>query len=268
MVDVQDFFDYLDTAAFFGIKLSTILSIVIIAVIAVVLERVITRYLKRFVKRAHLTPNVANGLLLTFRLLILISAIAALVRIGGLPTEWFVAFSALGGAAVGFASTQTIGNFISGIYLLATRPFKVGDYVRIGTIEGIVQEITINYTKVLTIGNNVVSISNLQVMSRDMTNCLYETEEHTTLYCCTFEIAFDHSVSATETAKIFDDVFEQYNRRLPKKLGYMLIRSGAFDRVYLVYLYVERPEDVFVYRPEIAEEVFKRWDDERTKRKP
>jgi small-conductance mechanosensitive channel len=259
-MNVQDFFDYLESTTFFGIKLSTVLAIVIIALIAVILERGMTRYLRRFAKRTRLAPNVTNGLVLAFRLLIFIGAVASLIRVGGLPTEWFVAFSALGGAAVGFASTQTIGNFIAGIYLVATRPFKVGDYVRIGTVEGIVREITINYTKVLTIGNNVVSISNLQVMSRDITNCSYEDEEHKTLYCYNFEIGFDHSVSATKTAEISEEVFEQYNHMLPKKLSYMLVRSGAFERVYMVYLYVEHPEDVFVFRPQIAEEVFKRWD--------
>lgn len=252
-------------STFLGVEWSTIISIVIIVAVAVVLERVVTRYLKRFAKRVRLGPNVANGMALTFRLLILIGAIASLVRLGGLPSEWFVAFSALGGAAVGFASTQTIGNFIAGLYLLTTRPFKAGDYVRLGTVEGIVQEITINYTKILTIGYNVVSISNLQVMSRDMTNFSYESEEHETLYCYTFEIGFDHSVSADKTAEIFAEVFERYNKMLPKKLSYMLNRSDAFARVYMVYLYVKHPEDVFVYRPQIAEEVFKRWDMAKTK---
>ena len=252
-------------STFLGIEWSTIISIIIIVAVAVVLERVITRYLKRFAKRVRLAPNAANSMALAFRLLVLVGAIAALVRLGGLPSEWFVAFSALGGAAVGFASTQTIGNFIAGLYLLATRPFKVGDYVRLGTAEGIVQEITINYTKILTIGYNVVSISNLQVMSRDMTNFSYESEDHKTLYCYTFEIGFDHSVSADKTAEIFDEAFKQYNKVLPKKLSYMLNRSDAFARVYMVYLFVEHPEDVFVYRPQIAEEVFKRWDMSRIK---
>jgi small-conductance mechanosensitive channel len=249
----------------FGIEWATYLSIIIIIVVAVILERLVTRYLRRFARRTHLSPNVANGLTLAFRLLILIGAIASLIRLGGLPAEWFVALSALGGAAVGFASTQTLGNFIAGIYLLTTRPFKVGDCVRIGTVEGIVQEITINYTKILTIGYNVVSISNLQVMSRDITNFLYESERHHTLYCYTFEIGFDHSVSTEKIAEILNEVFERFKSLLPKKLSYMLVRSGAFERVYLIYLYVEHPEDVFVYRPQIAEEVFKRWDRERAK---
>jgi hypothetical protein len=42
----------------------------------------------------------------------------------------------------------------------------------------------------------------------------------------------------------------------------MLTRSGAFERVYTVYLYVEKPEEIFDLRPRIAEEVFNRWDRE------
>jgi len=266
-VNLQDFFDYLESHTFLGVKLSTFLSIIIIALIAVILERVLTRYLKRFAKRARLAPNVANGLILTCRLLILVGALVALIRTGGLPTEWFVAFSALGGAAVGLASTKTIGNFIAGFYLLAARPFKVGDYVRIGTVEGVIQEITINYTKILTIGNNVVSISNLQIMDREITNYSYESERQLSLYCYTFEIGFNHEISAVKIAEIFNEVFERYSKILPRKLGYMLTRSSAFERVYTVYLYVEHPGDVFVYRPQIAEEVFKRWDMERAKGK-
>lgn len=256
---------FLESSPFPGVTWGMILSVTIIIVVAIILERLMTRYLRRLAKRARLALQVTNGLALTFRLLILIGAIAALVSIRGLPTDWLLAFSAFGGAAIGLASTQTIGNFIAGLYLLATRPFKVGDYVRLGTVEGIVQEITINYTKVLTLGNNVVVISNLQVMSRDMTNCLYESENLETLYCCTFEIGFDHSVSADRIAAIFDEVFEQYNKKLPKALSYMLLRSGAFERVYMVYLYVKKPEDVFIFRPQVAEEVFKRWDKERLK---
>jgi len=259
-MNIQDFFDYLDQETVLGIKLSTILSIIIIVIIAVLLERIITRYLRRFAKRARLAPNVTNGLILTFRLLILIGAVASLIRVGGFPAEWFVAFSALGGAAVGFASSTTIGNFIAGLFLFTSRPFKVGDYVRIGAVEGIVQEITINYTKILTPGNNVVSISNLQIIDRDLTNYFYETEKHFNLYCYTFEIGFNHDVSAVTLAEIFKEVFSKYKHILPREPSYMLVRSGAFERVYMVYLYVEHPEDVFIYRPQIAEEVFKRWD--------
>jgi small-conductance mechanosensitive channel len=259
----QDLFEYLESQTFFGISLLTIMWIIVVGAVALILERIITRYLRKFAKRTHLAPYVTNSLVLTFRILILVGAAVALFRVGGLPSEWIIAFSALGGTAIGFASTKTIGNFIAGLFLFAARPFRVGDYVRIGAVEGIVQEITINYTKILTIGNNVVSISNLQIMDRDITNYAYESEEHIPLYCYTFEIGFDHTVSTEKISEIFNEVFERYAHTLPKKPSYMLVRSSAFERVYMVYLYVEHPQDIFVLRPQIAEDVFKRWDVER-----
>jgi small-conductance mechanosensitive channel len=252
-------------ADLFGIDLSTIIGLIIIAAVAITLERLFTRYLSRFAKRAKLEPSAANNLVLTFRILILIAAVLVIGRVGGLQPEWIVSISAIGGAALGFASTKTLGNFIAGLFLLAARPFKVGDYVRIGTVEGIVQEVTINYTKVLTVGNNTVSISNLQILDRDVTNYIYQSGKNFSLYCYTFEIGFDHSVSAEKLADIFEEVFERHRHTLPKKPSYMLTRSAAFERVYVVYLYVEHPEDIFTLRPQISEEVFKRWDMERAK---
>jgi small-conductance mechanosensitive channel len=257
----------LDRIKAFDISLLTILWVAIITAVAIILERVLARYIRRLAKRAHVESNVTNGTVLAFRLLILIGALASLTKLGGVPTEWFVTFSALGGAAVGFASTQTIGNFIAGLYLLASRPFRVGDLVRIGTVEGVVQEITINYTKVLTIGNNIVSFTNLNILQKDITNFLYQDDKHGSLYCYTFEIGFDHNVSTDKIAEILNEVFERHKHTLPQKPSYMLLRSAAFERVYMVYLYVEHPQDVFGLRPQIAEEVFKRWDAERAKSK-
>jgi small-conductance mechanosensitive channel len=247
-----------------GVDLYIIVTVVIIAVVALVMERLFTRYLSRFAKRAKLEPSAANNLVLTFRILILIGAVLAISRVGGLQPEWIISFSAIGGAALGFASTKTLGNFIAGLFLLAARPFRVGDYVRIGVVEGIVQEITINYTKVLTISKNMVSISNLQILDRDITNFVHQGK-NLSLYCYTFEIGFDHRVPTPKITEIFTEVFERHLHTLPKKPEYMLVRSAAFERVYVIYLYVEHPEDIFTLRPQIAEEVFKRWDLERAK---
>ena len=249
----------------FGVAFSTIFWIAVISVVAIVLERVITRYLSRVAIRARLEPHVTNNLVLTFRILILVGAVLALSQAGGLQAEWLLTISAVGGAALGFASTKTIGNFVAGLFLLAARPFKVGDYVRLGSVEGLVQEITINYTKVLTIGNSTVSISNIQILDRDVTNFCFENGKQRTVYCYTFEIGFDHSVSTQKIARIFEEVFERHLKDLPRKPEYTIIRSSGPERVYMVYLYVGNPEKIFLLRPQISEEVYSRWDSERGK---
>jgi small-conductance mechanosensitive channel len=252
-------------ANLFGLPLRDVFEIIIIIIIAIALERIVTTYLSRFAKRTKLEANVSNNLALTFRIIVLIATIAAISTVGGFSADWIVSISAVGAAAVGFASQKTIGNFIAGIFLMAARPFKVGNYVRIGTVEGIVSEITINYTKILTASNNIVSISNLQILDRDITNYLYETPENKDLYCYTFEIGFDHTVSTDKIIQIFNEVFEKYTKELPTKPGYILTRSAAFERVYTIYLYVISAEQIFTVRPKIAEEVFQRWDEERAK---
>ena len=252
------------TGNLFGIEFSTILSVLVILAVALLFERVFTIYLSKFAKRTKMQRNAANNLVLTFRILILIGAVLALSRIGGLDPAWILSISAIAGAALGFASQKTLGNFLAGIFLLAARPFKVGDLVRLGTVEGVVQELTINYTKILTIGNNTVSISNLQILDRDITNYVYESRRNFSLYCYTFEIGFDHTVSTDKLAAVFNEVFERFVHTLPKPPFANLTRSDAFVRVYTIYLYVEHPEDVFTLRPQLSAEVFKRWDMERS----
>jgi len=250
-------------ANFFGVPFEILFNIIIIAAIAITLERLVTRYLSRFAKRTKLEPNVANNLALTFRILVLIVAVGLISSISGVNSTWIVSISAIGAAAVGFASQKTIGNIIAGIFLIAAKPFKVGDYVRIGTVEGIVSELSINYTKILTINNNTVSISNLQILDREITNYLYECTNHTKLYCYTFEAGFDHNVPSKKITEIFNQVFEKYTKQLPRKPSFMLTRSTATDRVYTIYLYVNEPEVVFDLRPKIAQEIFELWDMER-----
>jgi small-conductance mechanosensitive channel len=251
----------------FGIQLTNIIDVIIIVIVAVTLERLVSRYLKRFADRVKLEPSAANNLVLTFRLLLLIFTVLAISSIGGIRSDWLLSISAIGGAAVGFASQKTIGNFIAGLFLLASRPFKVGDYVRIGTVEGIVEEITMNYTKILTSANNTVSISNLQILDRDITNYLYETTKTGGIYCYTFEIGFDHSVTTDKINALFTEVFDGYSSILPRMPAFALNRSTNADRFYVVYLYVENPKDIFTLKPKVADEVFNRWDMERAKLK-
>ncbi|MGE5555401.1 MAG: mechanosensitive ion channel family protein [Methanocella sp.] len=247
----------------FGLPLTVLLEIIIIVIVAIAIERLITTYLSRFAKRTKLEANVANNLALIFRIIIFASAIAAISAVGGFSAEWIVSLSAIVAAAVGFASQKTIGNFVAGIFLIAARPFKVSDYVRIGTIEGIVVQISVNYTKILTSANSVVSISNLQILDREITNYLYETPDHKELYCYTFEMGFDHSVSEERMDQIFNQVFSQYAAELPIKPCYVLTRSTAGERTYTVYLYVASAEQIFKIRPKIAGKIYELWAQER-----
>ncbi len=86
--------------------------------------------------------------------------------------ELFIGASALLGTAIGFASSTTLGNFLSGLYILVTNPFSVGNYIMLPDlkIEGIVEEISINYTKILTPQGIHASVTNQKLLGTTIHN--------------------------------------------------------------------------------------------------
>lgn len=233
--------------------------LIIIAVAAIIVERILTRQIKQFTRGKDLPPEVTNGLLLITRLIVLLGAVSAAFSVGGIPSDWVVSVSAVAGAAIGFASTRTIGNLLAGLYVMISKPFRVQDYVQIGGTEGIVKEITINYTKILTPSGQTVSFSNQKILDQVITNFGIESGGRK-LYCYTFEVVFDHSLSSTKLEVIFNTVAKKYSKDLPKQIEYRLIKLTRLERTYRVYLYVKCPENVFTYYPKILSEIMEMWE--------
>jgi len=142
----------------------------IIVVVTFVLDKLIRRAISRYGKRLDLEPHAINILKLIARLIVFASGVVAILSHFGFSTDWFIGISALTGAAIGFASTQTVGNFLAGLYIMISRPFMVRDYVKIGEVEGEVKEITINYTKIYTPTYNITEIPNRKVLDSIILN--------------------------------------------------------------------------------------------------
>ncbi|MFH1463192.1 MAG: mechanosensitive ion channel family protein [Pseudomonadota bacterium] len=65
-------------------------------------------------------------------------------------TGW-IASAGVVGVAVGFAAKDTVANLISGLFIMADAPYKIGDYVVLGSGErGRVTEIGVRSTRILT----------------------------------------------------------------------------------------------------------------------
>lgn len=139
------------------------------AFLILVLTLLLARFVRRAISRAMATTKADQNIQ------------SLVVRIGGIAV-WLVGlavtlsvlnvdaaalFAALGltGAALGFAIRDIIANFISGVVLLSTRPFKIGDLVTIETFEGIVEDLAIRATILKTVDGREVAIPNAKVFS-------------------------------------------------------------------------------------------------------
>lgn len=83
--------------------------------------------------------------------------VVAILGYFGMQTTSFAALLAGVGLAVGAAWSGLLGNFAAGAFLIIFRPYKVGDYVVAGGIEGTVTEIGL-FNTIITSPDNVQTI--------------------------------------------------------------------------------------------------------------
>jgi small-conductance mechanosensitive channel/CRP-like cAMP-binding protein len=74
--------------------------------------------------------------------------------------EKIFAATAVGAVVVGFALQNTLGNLFAGLAIQIEKPFRIGEWVRIADIDGLVSEITWRAVKVRTKSGNFVVVPN------------------------------------------------------------------------------------------------------------
>jgi len=223
------------------------------------------KYLSRFIsrtgKKAELEPHAMNAVRLIFRITSIMVTSTILLRVWDLPTDWFIGSSALVGALLGFGSSQTINNLVAGFYVLVTQPFKVKDYVKIGDLEGQVEEITINYTNLYTPTFNLLKVPNTQVMNSRILNLTHEG-----FIKYTFTVGFGHELSnrvlLEECIQPAIDEFhvKHIDEQLRRPEAY-LETGDRLGKVILIRIFIPMGEDktLHVLQPELLAMIMERW---------
>lgn len=74
------------------------------------------------------------------------------------------------GIVVGVASQTSIGNIVSGFFMVSEKPFEIGDQIRIGDKTGVVHSIDLLSIKIRTFDNLLLRIPNQTVISSEVIN--------------------------------------------------------------------------------------------------
>lgn len=106
-------------------------------------------------------------------LLILLFGVAATLILG----DRILATTAVGAVVLGFALQDTLGNLFAGLAIQVDRPFRVGDWVTVGELEGSVSEITWRATKLVTKAGNFVVVPNSMMAKDPITNYSVPTRQ-------------------------------------------------------------------------------------------
>ena len=144
------------------------------AIVAYIVGRKLIGYASTLVKRAlerqNVEPTVIRyiGSIITVALNVIL--IVAILGYFGVETTSFAALVAGLGIAVGAAWGGLLSNFAAGAFILVLRPFKVGDYVLAGEVEGTVSMIGLFSTTIDSPDNVQTIVGNAKIMGGTIKN--------------------------------------------------------------------------------------------------
>ena len=123
-----------------------------------------------------------------YRALVVLIAALAILETFGVPVAGLMAGAGVAGLAVSLAAQSTLSNLIAGITLVMERPFGIGDYIVLGTLEGTVEEISFRSTKLRTPDNCLITVENSKVSAEYIQNA---TDRKSRLWTFVIGVTYD-----------------------------------------------------------------------------
>lgn len=163
-------------AAFKTLKIDLFFSIVINVVVLVVLFKLTDVFVANLKKRTEKSDNsVLSGHIIPIfekltKFIILFVIVASFLQSNGYSITSLIAGFGITGLAVGFAAQQTVADFFGTLAIIADKMYKLGDYIKIGEIEGTVEDINMLSTKIRTLDNFLVIVPNNNISNMTVTN--------------------------------------------------------------------------------------------------
>lgn len=165
-------------SAFFGFEVGGVrisIAQIVVALIALLLGLLITRIVtgwldNRVLSRAQLNRGVRDSVRTAAGWLGYVIAAVLALTFAGVDFSNIAIMAGALGVGIGFGLQSIVNNFVSGLILLAERPVKVGDWIKVTGGEGYVKKIKIRSTEIETFDKCSIIIPNSNLISEPVQN--------------------------------------------------------------------------------------------------
>ncbi|NEU58026.1 mechanosensitive ion channel family protein [Halorussus sp. MSC15.2] len=147
--------------------------------------------MNRIVRARKLEPTLARPLRRLARVAVLFFALTfgfSAAGLGNLLSASATIAAALT-LAVGLASQSLMSNVVSGAFIVADEKFQIGDWIRWGDTEGVVEDIGFRVTRVRTFDGELVTVPNSNLTASEVTNPAAADRLRVTL---SFDVSREH----------------------------------------------------------------------------
>lgn len=173
----------------------------------------------------------------------------------GIDTTSIIAVLGAAGLAVALALQSSMSNIAGGFIILFSNPFKVGDYIETGSVSGTVDEISILYTRLLTIDNKAIYIPNGQISSSTLINY---TEEKTRRLDMIFSISYNDDF--VKAKKIISNAISDNSLAIKEPEPVIRINEHGSNSINLIAKIWVNSEDYWNLKYDLLETIKLKFD--------
>ncbi len=182
-----------------SLSLVDVVKLAVLVIVLIVLVNLLSRLFTKLIQRSKLDPSAHSFLIATIKVILWFVA-ATIVAAGlGVDITSLIAVLSVAGLAVSLALQGALANLASGLVILTTKPFRVGDYVLIGGNEGFVREISMTYTRIVSWDARTIFVPNSTVTVSEVVN--YSTDGMRRIDM-NFSVGYDNDVETVKSSLI------------------------------------------------------------------
>lgn len=139
-------------------------------VLGLIVVKIVRMILQTVLFKSRLDGAAATFVISIVTIVLYVALVIVLVSTLGFSTASIIAAFSAVALAVILALKDSLSSLANGIIIIFTKPFKKGDYVKIGDKDGLVQDIRLFNTKILTYSNEEIIIPNSDILTTDVVN--------------------------------------------------------------------------------------------------
>ncbi|HKI69427.1 MAG TPA: mechanosensitive ion channel domain-containing protein [Verrucomicrobiae bacterium] len=173
-VHVKEIVNYQFTLGKTVLTLGSVIELLVLLVLVLVLERFLRRFFKRRVLiHTHLEPDLQFALSRFMGYCFIIVGFFVAFNLASIDLSSLAIIAGGLGVGIGFGLQNVVGNFVSGLVILAERPIAIGHRVEVGGVAGRVTKINMRSTTVVTNDNITIIVPNSDFITTAVTNWSY-----------------------------------------------------------------------------------------------
>ena len=207
-----------------------LLSAAIALVVCILAIWIVMKILRRMMERSKLGPSLSNFILKVVKIALEFAAILIVAGSLGFDVTALLAVFSLLGLAISLSVQNLLGNLVSGVVLLMTKPIQDGEFIECGDVSGTVKDVGLFYTELLTLDNKLVSVPNSDLSASKIINYTREPNRRVDLL-----IGASYDSPVEDAKKALYDAIERTDKVLADPAPQVLVQEyGASVIKYTV----------------------------------